>query len=173
MKDITVIKIHTLCVDSATKLEGRVTHWKINMDEQIGYLFQPAGLNPEDGQPVRAVYLEPARLVLPKDTDCYEQAEVPVEILGTQVTHDASGFTGTATAFVRHPHGCFHVYIQPAGRLKKTNGPIDEANFALTGCSGEKIIPQTAAEKKAEEIKKPSPAGEFPKRGLDVSGPRI
>lgn len=173
MEQFETVRIHTVCVDKATQLEGRVTHWKIDMDKRIGYLFQPTGLSPEDGQPVRAVYLERSRLILPTDVSCFEMVEIPTEILGTKVTHDASSFTGMATAFVRHPHGCFHVYIQPAGRLAKTNGPINEANFALTACSGEKITARPEQEKTAEEKSKPSPAGDFPKPGIDVSVPGI
>jgi hypothetical protein len=154
-----LIKIHTRCRDKATQLEGTLTHWSIDMDGAVNYLFQPPGLNPEDGQPVSAVYLEVSRLEI-IDSDAYEEVEIPFDILGSQVVHDASGFNGMATMFVRHPHGCFHVMIQPSGVLDKTKCPIKSRDFALTGCSGNKIPKLSPDEKKIEEIKKPSPDGD-------------
>jgi hypothetical protein len=154
---IRTIRIHTVCTDKATELQGTITHWKINGSNQVNYLFQAEGLNPENGHPLDAIYLDEARLILPEG-DHYEETNVPMEILGTEVTHTASGFKGSATSFVMHPHGCFHVHIQPKGRLKKTNGPTEQCHFALIACSGEKIPKLTPEEKKVQTRDHPSPS---------------
>lgn len=107
---------------------------------------------------------------MPDGENPFEEVEVPFDILGTEVTHDASGFKGTATAFVQHPHGCFHIYIQPKGRLGKTNGPISDAHFALTACSGPAIPKKSAQELKEEERRRPSP-DEFTREEFDPRGP--
>lgn len=156
--NIKMLKIHTGCQDTATGLEGTITHRTIDMSGNVKYLHQPKGLNPETGAPVESVYLEHSRLNT-QDND-WESVEVPMEILGSQVTHDASGFTGMGIMFIQHPHGCFHIKIQPAGVIEKTRCPIEAREFALVGCSGEKIKKLSPEEKKAEETKRPSPDGE-------------
>ncbi len=154
MKKIKVIKLRTTCVDKATELEGTLTHWMYNIGGSVDYLFQPKKLD-EEGQPVKKLYLETERLnVKPED---FEEVEVPVEILGTQVTDNASGFTGMAISFIRHVNGCFHVFIQPKGLNKKNNAPILRNDFDLRGCSGEMISKLSEAELKKSEAEAPSP----------------
>ena len=154
MKTITVLKLGTFNTDTATGLKGMITHWQYGLDGFVRYLLQPKALNPETGLPVDKINLEKERF---KDQSQIENIEVPVEILGSQVTDNASGLTGTAIAFVRHNTGCFHVVIQPAGVIKKTNQCIDRTDVALTQCSGPKIKVMTAAQTKTEETKRPSP----------------
>jgi len=161
MAKIKVIKLGTRCKDKATELMGTLTHWMYNMDGHVDYLFQPKGLDTE-GQPVDKLFLEADRLrVTEKD---FEEIEVPVEILGTQVTDKASGFTGMAVAFIRHINGCFHVFIQPKGLLSKNNSPVKRCEFDLRGCEGKKIKELSEAAKKKSQEKNPSPArGNFNK----------
>lgn len=154
---IKVIKLGTVCKDKATCLTGTLTHWLINMDQQVTYLFQPKGINPENGQPVGKIRMEQARLEIPEDS--YEEIEVPFEIIGSIVTNKASGFSGTAVSFIRHVNGCFHVAIQPRGVLSRTNSPIQQNEFDLRECRGEKIIELTPTEKKRSETTYPSPTG--------------
>ena len=151
---IKVIKLGTVCADKATELTGTLTHWIYNMDGHIDYLFQPKGLN-EDGQPVDKLYLEVDRLKV-KSKD-FENVTVPDEILGTQVTDKASGFTGMAVSFIRHINGCFHVSIQPKGVLAKNNSPIKRCDFDLRSCEGKEIKKLSEAEKKKSEEEEPSP----------------
>jgi hypothetical protein len=155
------LKIETLilgteCEDRATGLKGTLTHWVLRMDGRINYVFQPKGLD-HDGQPINHLILNEARLEV-NDSD-YVEVEVPVEILGTQVTDKASGFTGMAVDFIYHINGCFHVAIQPRGVVERTGLPINVCEFDLRRCSGEKIT-ELSKEELTESIEKgPSPSG--------------
>lgn len=158
MKKVRVIKIGTACKDRATGIEGVITHWRADMDHYIHYVFQPKGLNPKTKQRLKTSFLELGRLQLPED--CFEEVEAPLGVIGSIATHDATGFTGVVVSAVQHPHGCFHIWIQPPGTLEESGEGIDPDDFALTACSGEKIPSKTPAEKKDDERKKPSPHGD-------------
>ena len=154
---ITVLKLGTVCLDVATKLQGTLTHWVLDMDQRVQYLFQPYGLD-EDGRPVRKLFLGPGRLeVTPSD---FEEVEVPFEILGTTVTAKASGFTGMGVEFVRHINGCFHVTIQPTGVSPKTKTPIDKLDFDLRECTGPHVVELPEPELKKSRQDRPSPTGD-------------
>jgi hypothetical protein len=164
---IQVIKLGTVCTDKATELQGTLTHWCLDMDHRIDYLFQPQGLNPKDGRPIDKILVEQARLELPDGG--FEDVDVPVKILGTQVTDKASGFSGMAVSFVRHINGCFHVAIQPKGRLPETNAPIRRMEFDLRGCIGEAIEQQSPEELEQSKEERPSPTGDsFPERTVST-----
>lgn len=154
MEKIKVIKLRTVCTDKATELKGTLTHWMYNMSGSVDYLFQPYGLNGE-GQPVKKLYLEAERLNVKAED--FEEVEVPAEILGTEVTDDASGFTGMAISFMRHVNGCFHVFIQPKGLNKKEGAPIQRNDFDLRGCSGKMISKLSEVDLKKSEAAAPSP----------------
>ncbi len=154
MKLIRVVKLGKPCGDIATGLSGQMTHWIIGMSHSVAYLFQPRGLNPKDGQPVEKIHLDSGRVKA--DDGDWEEVEVPVDILGTQVTDKASGFSGMATALIMHSTGCFHVQIQPSGVIQETNSPIERRDFALVQCEGE-AIPKL--DEKEEKRKRPSPDG--------------
>jgi hypothetical protein len=128
----------------------------------IDYLFQPKGLD-EDGEPLEKHYLCLERLSVKKAD--FEMVEVPFEILGTQVADKASGFNGMAITFIRHINGCFHVNIQPKGKLPKTGAPIRSHDFDLRSCTGEKIVELTKPELKKSRAEKPSPS-DRPERRL-------
>lgn len=155
---VRTLKLSTKCRDKATMLKGTVTHWICNMGGNITYIFQPEGTNPEDGQPVHKISLEIERLDdLPPRSECFEEIAVPSQILGSIVTDNASGFTGTAVSFLRHMNGCFHVFIQPAGVVTKTNTPINKMDFDLRQCTGEKIAEMKASELTLSRTARPSP----------------
>lgn len=151
----SVIKLGTPCKEMATALSGMITHWTINMDRQVQYLFQPKGLD-ENGKPLKKMFCGPARLEA-EGSNNFEEVEVPFEILGSRVTDKASGFTGTAVEFVRHINGCFHVAIQPAGLNAKTKAPFDRHEFDLRLCTGEKITLLSENELKQSRENTPSP----------------
>jgi len=153
-KKFRVIKMRTECVDSATGLTGTVTHWLINMEEKIDYLWRPKGLDGE-GQPLNAIAACAKRLKV-ADND-FEEVDIPFEILGTEVTDTISEFTGIAIGFLRHVNGCLHVYIQPQGELPGKKGPIERADFDLRGCTGPMITQLSEPELKESEQKNPSP----------------
>lgn len=161
-----MIKLTTPCKEKASDLKGAVTHAIIKMDRSIQYLFQPRGTNPDDGQPVERMFVGPERLIV-TDKD-YENVEIPFEILGTQVTDKASGFSGMAVEFVRYTHGCFHVIIQPKGSLPKTNSPIKQAEFDLRQCEGPMI--KKLDEQQLAESKKKNPSPD--PLGFSVTAPR-
>jgi len=150
-----VLQLGTKFRDKATEQEGTITHWLCDMGGRIFYLFQPNGLN-EEGQPLQKIYLCEERLNV-SDSN-FEVVDIPFEILGTTVTDKASGFTGMAIEFVRHINGCFHIVIQPAGRLLEKNTPIKANDFDLRGCTGEKILQLTEKEHRDSLVEKPSPA---------------
>lgn len=155
MKKIRVLKLGTVCHDKATKLLGTVTHWIYNMGGHVSYFFQPRGID-DQGQPVDKIMLEEARLEISGESD-FEEVEVPSEVLGSQITDKASGFTGMAVAFVRHINGCFHVFIQPSGVTGKTNSPIRKHDFDLRSCEGEMIKQMHEAELAKSRQSHPSP----------------
>lgn len=165
MRTFRLVKLGTRCWDKATALQGALTHWIMDMDGIVSYLFQPEGLN-EDGQPVTKLCLCVGRLQLQDEGD-FETVEVPFEILGTQVTDNASGFTGMATQFIRHPNGCFHVEIQPAGMLPKKRKPIHPCEFDLRQCVGEKIPVLTVEERRESVAREPSPEPLLQSRSYD------
>ncbi|GEM_PF-744323 len=170
MRKIVVLKLGSVCIDKATGLQGTVTHWFLDMGKQVAYLFEPYGINPEDGQPVKKFLVELERLVTTENQ--FEEVEVPFEIIGSIVKHKASGFTGMAIAFVRHTHGCFHVTVQPKGVLPRTNSPIKHAEFDLRECSGEKIEEMNAEQLQKSKEEQPSPTGDRFERELpSTDGP--
>lgn len=153
---LRMIKLITPCKEKATGLKGRVTHAIVKTDKSVKYIFQPSGINPENGQPVEQMFIGPERLDVPKES--LEEVEVPFEILGTQVTDMASGFNGMAIEFVRYTHGCFHVIIQPKGMLPKTKSPIKQHEFDLRQCTGPMIKQLDAQQLAQSRQKNPSPA---------------
>lgn len=155
METIQTIKLGTVCRDRATDLEGTLTHLIYNMECRAEYLFQPRGINPENGLPVKVIHMETARLIVPDDA--FEETEIPVEILGSQVTDKASGFTGMAVALVMHINGCFHIAIQPKGVVEKTQTPIRQTDFDIRQCEGPMIPSLESAELEKSRREKPSP----------------
>ena len=155
-RKVKVLKSNVDVTEKATGLIGRCTHWLMDTDHTIKYLFQPRGLNPKNGEPISAKVVPPSRLQASKKD--YEKVEVPVKILGTQIRDDASGFTGMAVEFIHHPNGCFHVRIQPKDVIEETRSPIKSLDFDLRQCSGEAIQKMTEEELRDSKEKKPSPA---------------
>ena len=154
MRSFRVLSLGVECRDKATQLKGALTHWIMDMGGNIQYLFQPLGVD-EDGQPLKKLCVCEARLLV-KEGD-WETIEVPFEVLGTSATDKASGFTGTATHFVRHINGCFHAQIQPKGKVKKTGAQIDPCEFDLRQLVGPKIQRWTKDALKRSKEEKPSP----------------
>ena len=165
MTEFRVLRLGTVCHDKATQLEGTLTHWVMNMEKSIEYLFQPQGLN-EEQQPLKKLMLCKERLSSLKDSD-FEYVEVPFDVLGTIVTNKPSGFTGLAVQFIRHMNGCFHVEIQPAGTLAKTGTSIASNEFDLRECTGEKIQALSQEEHEVSITKTPSPSPRPERRSYD------
>ena len=132
------LKLMTPVTDIATGLSGFATTLWVDTDHRVRYMFQPTGINPENGQPVDRIDLELGRLEGYKESDM-EDIDIPLEVLGTHVRDRASGFEGTATILIKHPNGCCHVMVQPKGVLKKTNSPIQRRDFDMRQLEGEKV----------------------------------
>lgn len=154
MSKLSTLKLRQIATDAATGLSGMITHILVERDERLRYLFQPKGLNEETGHPVKSVYLEEARF---KKVDSLEREEheLPMEALGTTVTDRASGFTGSATAFVIFPTGCVHITIQPEGTIKTTGEPIQPHDINILQLEGKALPKLTAEEEKKDIEKKP------------------
>lgn len=150
-----MVKVGGFAVEKATGLQGMVTHLRIEPDGSQYLSFQPRGLNPETGQPVKSFWVVPGRLI---DGERLAVDEFPMDVLGTEVEDDASGFKGTAVALIVHISGCVHVEIQPAGQLAKSGDRITANDFDVRRLRGPAIAPMTAAERAASQAQKPSPA---------------
>ena len=87
----------------------------------------------------------------------FEEIEIPLEILGTEVKDKVTGIKGMAVSFLRHVHGCFHVYIQPKGKPNATS-VIQKNDFDLRGCEGPAIKKLSKKEIKKSQNEEPSPS---------------
>lgn len=155
---IKLLKRGTLCTDRATKLDGIITHWICDMSYNINYIFHPKGLN-ESGQPLINMRLELARLNF--TPEMFEEEDVPVEILGTNVTDTISGFSGMAVGLVKHLNGCLHCTIQPKTIPGKP--PVEINDFDLRQCKGPKIPKLPTKDLEESKKKSPSPTGKIPR----------
>jgi hypothetical protein len=151
-----MIKLGSQVTDSATGIEGMVTHLQIEMNMSEYYQFQPKGLNPKSGQPVDRMWLVEERLI---GGEVVEDQELPTHVLGTIVEDEASGFTGMAVSLVFHINGCAHFNVQASG-LQDTGAPIETCNFDIRRLKGEAIKLMTVEELKVDEKKNPSPTGD-------------
>ena len=159
---LKIVKLGSKVTDTATGLDGTVTHVYIDVDHRQRYAFQPFGLNPKTLQPLAPIWLASDRFKQ-KDLKC-ESVEMPLETLGTTATDMASGFTGTVVNITMHISGCVHLTIQPAGRLPETGNIVDSAEFDIRRLTGPAIPKMNEAERKADQAARPSPS--FIKRSL-------
>lgn len=153
---IELFKLRSFVIDTGTGMEGMLTHSAHFQDGSIRYGFQPRGLDQETKEPLKRIFLESARVV--GSNPPIEEIELPVEILGTIVTDEASGFTGRAIQLIQHTHGCVHVMVQSQEKTKSGN-PVDPCDFNFIQLIGEAIKPMTEGEKEVSRKKKPSPSG--------------
>ncbi len=152
---IQLLRLRTKYTDKATKIQGTLVSWIMNMGQNVQYVFQPTGLDQDTGLPLERICLEEARLEVAEEQ--FEEVDVPVEILGTQVTDTATGFTGMAVGFVRGMNGCFHVLVQAPVTSGKDQNPLRRQEFDLRGCTGEKIPALTEDQLTESHKKNPSP----------------
>ena len=150
-----MIELGSVVEDIATGIEGMVVNLQIEMDHTEYLRFQPRGLNPKTGHPVDSMWLVEARL---KGGNRIPMPELPLHVLGTIVTDNASGFTGMAVNMVLYLNGCFHFNVQAKGQ-QDSGAPIETCNFDIRRLSGEAIVPLTKEEQTVSEKKNPSPIG--------------
>jgi hypothetical protein len=149
-----MLKLGVQVTEKSTGLTGMLIHMQVQTNNNRFYNFQPRGLNPETGQPLKRRWCPSDRFEGGVEIP---EKELPLEVLGTHVEDVASGFNGTATALTLHINGCVHVTIQPAGTQPKNGEIICENEFDIRLLKGDAIKPLTADERSASEKEKPSP----------------
>jgi hypothetical protein len=161
----TIIELGSIVTEKATASRGMLTHMQVETNNTRMYLFQPNGLNPETGHPVKKMWVVEERL---EGGQRIVEPELPLAVLGTKVTDIATGFTGIAVSIVLHISGCVHVNVQPRGKLDKTGAAIEECDFDIRRLKGEAIPVMTKAEIVADQKVKPSPI-DIPKRTFSAN----
>jgi len=150
------IELNQRATDVATKTVGTLTGLIIDANHSCTYLFQPHGLNKEDGQPRKSIWVPANRIAKAKELLTYEELAVPLRLLGTEVEDVPTGFKGTAVMLIYHLSGCVHVEIQPVG-LNKTGETFATANFDIRRLKG-KEVPKLSKEE-LDRSKKDTPGG--------------
>lgn len=149
-----MIALGSIVTDKVTGLTGMVTHLQVDMAGQRHMLFQPRGLNPKTGQPVKRHWLVESRL---KGGKQVEEPKLPIEALGTEVEDLASGFKGTAVSLQLHISGCVHLEVQPKGMLKEDGAAVETVDFDIRRLKGKAIPKMTEEQREVEQKAKPSP----------------
>ncbi len=150
------IELNQLATDVATKTVGTLTGLIIDANHACSYLFQPHGVNKDDGQPRKSTWVPANRIANAKELLKYEELPAPLRLLGTEVEDVPTGFKGTAVMLIYHLSGCVHVEIQPVG-LNKTGETFAVANFDIRRLKG-KEVPRLSKED-FDRSKKDKPGG--------------
>lgn len=158
-----MIKLGTPIKDKATGMDGMAIHMQIQTNGNRFYNFQPRGLNTETGQALKRFWVAPDRI---EGGIEIPEADLPVEVLGTQVEDMASGFCGMATAITLHINGCVHCSVQPATLQPKTGEVVKEDDFDIRLLKGPAIKPLDEAALASSQKRNPSPCA------MDACGPR-
>lgn len=146
-------KLGTMVKDKVTGMRGMLTHLLSEGENRV-YLFQPRGLNPETGEPIRSIWIDPDRVV---DGQEVSDTYLALEVLGTEVEDKASGFKGTAVGTFLHINGCLHIDVQPSGTTKN-GGVIKRQDFDIRRMSGKAIKQLSDDELDQSKQRTPSPA---------------
>jgi len=154
VKEKQMIELGSIVFEKATGSKGMVTHMQVEINNNRLYLFQPQGINPETGHPVKKIWVVEERL---EGGTRIPEPDLPLNVLGTQVTDIATGFTGTAVSLCLHISGCVHVDVQPSGKLEKTGAAIEFCDFDIRRLKGDAIPVLTKEEIQASQKEKPSP----------------
>lgn len=149
-----MIELGSIVFEKATGTKGMLTHMQVEINNARLYLFQPQGINPETGHPVKKLWVVEERFV---GGARISEPDLPLNVLGTEVTDIATGFSGTAVSLCLHISGCVHVNVQPSGVLEKTGAAIEECDFDIRRLKGEAIPVLTKEEIKVSQKEKPSP----------------
>lgn len=148
-----MIALGTIVRDTATGLKGMLTHYQIEMCDQRYYSFQPSGLNNKTGQPAKNYWIVEDRIAGGQHG---VEPDLPTQVIGTQATDLASGFSGTIISICLHISGCVHALVMPKGVLK-TGEAKDSCDFDLRRLAGPAITKLTEAARRLDEKKRPSP----------------
>jgi hypothetical protein len=152
----SIFKLGSAVRDKATGATGTLTHVCIGLDYRTQYAFQPKGLNPETGQPIRGIWISPQRIVTFGKPEA-SQVPLPLHVLGTKVEDTASGFNGMAISLTLHTNGCVHVEVQPSGCVRSSNATIDPLDVDIRRLTGPAIKKMNDEELEADQKARPSP----------------
>lgn len=153
----SIFKLGSVVRDKATGATGTLTHVCIGLDYRVQYAFQPKGLNPETGQPIRGIWITSSRIVSISKPPEASKVPLPVHVLGTKVEDKASGFNGMAISLTLHTNGCVHVEVQPSGYNRSTNATIDPCEFDIRRLTGPAIKKMSDEELEEDQKARPSP----------------
>lgn len=149
-----MIELGSMVTEKATGVKGMLTHMQVEINNNRLYLFQPQGINPETGHPVKKIWVVEERL---EGGIRIPEPDLPLNVLGTEVTDMATGFTGTAVSLCLHISGCVHIDVQPSGTLAKTGAAIEACDFDIRRLKGNAIPVLTKEEIRVSQKEKPSP----------------
>src|ERR1051325_7946972 len=152
-----MFKLGTMVTDNVTGLKGMLTHYHVEGDSQ-NYSFQPHGLNPKTQEPVEGMWIAPDRIRDGVESPVPSQFKSAINVLGSEVQDQGSGFKGIAVAAILHISGCVHLDIQPPGVVKETGEPIKRHNFDIRRLKGKAVKQMSAAESEVHQEQRPSPA---------------
>lgn len=153
VRGMTVGKLGKPVTDIATGMKGMLVHMQYYLGGNLFYNFQPLGLDKKTGLPLGSFWVGKDRI---KGLET-EEVELPTEILGTIVTDEASGFTGTATAIVLHISGCVHIEITPAD-TDEHGCAVKAIDLDIRRLKGKAVKIMTEPERKRDQQQRPSPA---------------
>lgn len=147
-------RLTQMVTDRATGIVGMLTHMQVEMDGSRFYRFQPKGLSPENGEPIKGCWIVPSRI---DGGELVPEPEMPLQLLGTEAEDRATGFKGVVTSVTLHLSGCCHATLQPKGKLEKTGAPIEPHDFDVRRLSSPLLEPMTEAAITKDQKEKPSP----------------
>lgn len=147
-------KLGTVITDKVTGLKGMLTQFDHRLGGQQYYLLQPRALNPEDGEPVRQIWVDEPRVDGGVDVSLPDYW--PLDILGSQVEDEANGYNGMAISICVHISGCIHVNVQSKGQ-QKNGAAVDACNFDIRRLTGPAIKKLSEPEREQSQKEKPSP----------------
>lgn len=150
-----MIKLNLPVQDTANGDIGTLTHFQVEVGLARYYHFQPKGLSPETGEPVKGRWIPEGRVSGGKVVD--DPAELDLTLLGKAAKDKVTDFEGSITALTIHINGCLHAQIQPKGSQK--NGDyIPPHDFDIRRLVGKGIPVLSDEEQEKSQKKRPSPA---------------
>lgn len=158
MQKIQRLRLGTMVTDTISNTKGMLTHMQVHIGGHREYIYQPSGLNPNNGQPVDRIWLTEPRI---KGGE-FEETEIPIEILGSEAEDIATGFKGKVVSLVYHLNGCLHVEIKPEGTNRLDGSTIAACEFDIRRVKGEAIKPLSPKKLEKSIKERPSPIGSIP-----------
>lgn len=149
-----MLKLNTEVSDKITNQTGRLTCYQVESNGNTYYTFQAKGLNPKTGEPVDGRWVTADNV---EGGIEIPTPEIPLNILGSLVVDDASGFTGKVTSLRRHINGCVHASVQSSDILKETGTVPYSIDFDIRRLSGPELPILTEEETTKSEKTHPSP----------------